>query len=220
MANRISLPSPRDSASSVAKPKTQRGKKTRQQLIDAAIRLIGEQGLAATRVDDIAQAVGCAHGTFYKYFDSKIDLVRQVMKEVLQELHEASLVPITPDSSIEAFIRLGVTRLADATLRHGPTIRTLSGAIGLDPVLLEYYNSLIQRDIDELTCRINALEAAGYPQIAEPRLVAFAINSMADQMTRRWLYQEQISKEEFVDIFVSLIETILLGKRPEQQSTR
>jgi hypothetical protein len=43
---------------------------------------------------------------------------------------------------------------------------------------------------------------------------------MADEMTRRWLYQEQISKAEFVDIFVSLFETILLGKRPERQPTR
>jgi AcrR family transcriptional regulator len=60
-------------ASAVSKPKTP----TRERILDAALDLFIERGIAGTTVSDIERAVGLAAGTgsFYRHFKSKEDLV-------------------------------------------------------------------------------------------------------------------------------------------------
>lgn len=201
------------------KPKTPQGKQTRERLIKAAIKSIGEQGIAATRVDDLVRAVGCAHGTFYKYFASKLDLVRQVMTEVYQEIHEEVLPPISPSSTPEDVIKLGLSRLARTVVRFGPILKTFQGSVGLDAELSSLRDSLLHKDVDEMARRIVQMEEAGYAQVGDPYLVSLALNSMADEMSRRWLlYEKQISEEAFIHILESIFETVLLGKRIERGS--
>ena len=182
-----------------AKPRTARGEDTRQRLIKAAIEVIGERGIAATRVDDVVQAVGCAHGTFYKYFGGKLDLIRQVMTDVYREIHEAALSS-SYSLPIEEMIRVGITRMADTVLRLRPILRTLEGTVGIDPELTELRYSLVHRDVETLAQWIVWIERVRCAQVADPYLLALALASMVDEMSRRWLlYEEQISREAFID---------------------
>ncbi len=48
---------------------------TRQNLLQAALRLFGERGYHATSLQDVIDAAGCSKGAFYHYFDSKEDLL-------------------------------------------------------------------------------------------------------------------------------------------------
>jgi AcrR family transcriptional regulator len=45
--------------------------RTRQQLLDAAARVIARQGAGATAIHEIAAEAGVANGTFYNYFPTK-----------------------------------------------------------------------------------------------------------------------------------------------------
>ena len=199
------------------KPCTPRGERTRQRLMEAAIEIIGAQGIAAARVSDIARRAGCGYGTFYKYFRSKIDLMRQAMTEVLTEMHEQSLPPMTSGSSPEEIIRLGLTRYADAVVRRWPVFKALGRAAGLDSELLILRDVLLHRDVEELARRIILMEEAGYGQVADPYLVSLALNSMGDEIARRWvLYGGQISREDFIEVLVSIFELTLLGRRTER----
>jgi AcrR family transcriptional regulator len=66
-------------------PATSRGQRTRIALIDAGRRVFERDGFLGARVTDIAEEAGVAHGTFYTYFDSKEDLVREVAAAALSE---------------------------------------------------------------------------------------------------------------------------------------
>ena len=201
------------------KSRTTRGEDTRQRLIKAAMEVIGERGIAAARVDDFVQAAGCAHGTFYKYFAGKLDLIRQVMTDVYREIHEAALSP-SPYMETEEQIRLGITRLADTLLRLRPILRTLEGTAWIDPELAVFRQSLVHGDVEELARWTVRIERIRCPQVADPYLLALALASMVDEMSRRWLvYEEQISKEAFIDTLVVVFEAVLLGKHPGREST-
>ncbi len=50
----------------------------RQQIVDAAARLFAQQGVAKTTTRQIAQEVGVAEGLIFRYFPTKLDLVRAV----------------------------------------------------------------------------------------------------------------------------------------------
>lgn len=59
----------------------QRGARTRQQLLDAALELFAERGFHATVVDDIARTAGVSRATLYQYFDSREQIVTELLEE-------------------------------------------------------------------------------------------------------------------------------------------
>lgn len=52
---------------------------SRQQVLDAAVRTLAQRGLAKTSVSDIAEAAGMSKGAVHYHFESKDDLIAQVL---------------------------------------------------------------------------------------------------------------------------------------------
>ena len=57
-------------------PKTQRGERTRQKILDAAEREIGARGFSDASIATITAEAAVAQGTFYLYFRSKEEVLR------------------------------------------------------------------------------------------------------------------------------------------------
>ncbi len=55
------------------------------QILEAALRVFGEQGLAEARMDDIADAAGLSKATIYLYFDSKDALIEKLLLAYLDQ---------------------------------------------------------------------------------------------------------------------------------------
>jgi AcrR family transcriptional regulator len=84
-----------------------------QELLDAALLVFAENGLAKARVEDIAARAGVSKGTVYLYFDSKEELFREAVRERIArtlETLEAAAPPGDPVARIQRFI--------DAYWRH------------------------------------------------------------------------------------------------------
>ena len=54
-----------------------------KQILDAALAVFAERGLAAARLDDIAKRAGVSKGTIYLYFANKEELFRGVVRETV-----------------------------------------------------------------------------------------------------------------------------------------
>ncbi len=66
---------------SVAEPRWRRLPEERPgQILDAALAVFAERGLAAARIDDIARRAGLSKGTIYLYFPNKEALFREVIR--------------------------------------------------------------------------------------------------------------------------------------------
>lgn len=67
-----------------AAPTRQRRKDARpQELLDAALALFVEKGFAATRSEEVAARAGVAKGTLYRYYPSKDELFKAMVRENL-----------------------------------------------------------------------------------------------------------------------------------------
>jgi AcrR family transcriptional regulator len=65
----------------VAEPRWRRLPEERpKQILDAALAVFAERGLAAARLDDIAKRAGVSKGTIYLYFANKEELFRGVVR--------------------------------------------------------------------------------------------------------------------------------------------
>jgi len=60
-------------------PKTRRGRKTREKLLQAAEAEFGERGFPDASIASITQRAGVALGTFYVYFESKEEIFRALV---------------------------------------------------------------------------------------------------------------------------------------------
>lgn len=62
--------------------------KTRQRIVDSALRLFAARGYAATSIDDIMRECKLTRGGFYAHFKSKSELYREAIgqSDLLQEL--------------------------------------------------------------------------------------------------------------------------------------
>jgi len=60
----------------------------RRRLLDAAVKVFARKGYHASRVGDIAEEAGVAHGLLYHYFASKEDVLRAVFRETWRALIE------------------------------------------------------------------------------------------------------------------------------------
>ncbi len=66
-----------------AAPRQRRKDARPQELLDAALELIVEKGFAATRSEEVAARAGVAKGTLYRYYPSKDELFKAMVRENL-----------------------------------------------------------------------------------------------------------------------------------------
>ena len=93
-------------------PKTERGRRTRNKLLEAAEAEFGEKGFHEAGISGITYRAGVALGTFYTYFDSKDEIFRALVRYMSQRTREwvSERVAGSPDRltaerrGIEAFI--------------------------------------------------------------------------------------------------------------------
>ena len=71
---------------------TERGRRTRQKLVDAARRTFERVGFFDASVDDIVAEAQVARGSFYTYFPDKLHIFREVAAQVGQAIREAVAV--------------------------------------------------------------------------------------------------------------------------------
>ncbi|HEY5709165.1 MAG TPA: TetR/AcrR family transcriptional regulator [Solirubrobacterales bacterium] len=86
-----------------------RGKGTRERLLNAAVELLEEGGYAAASVAAITERGGVAAGALYRHFPSKAELFVEVFRTMaeskLGHLREASAVPGTAVDKLDAIVR-------------------------------------------------------------------------------------------------------------------
>jgi AcrR family transcriptional regulator len=89
----------------------------RARLLDSALALVAERGVAATSIDDIIAAARVSRGTFYKYFAAPDTLLRELALEltndILRTVHPLVLQHDDPAARIATGLRL-VVRLAES----------------------------------------------------------------------------------------------------------
>ena len=82
-----SQPARPDIAVSMSRPvagrRDRKKNETRQALREAAHRLFAEKGFSRTTIDDIAEAADVSRRTFFRYYDSKDDLLRTDIADLL-----------------------------------------------------------------------------------------------------------------------------------------
>jgi AcrR family transcriptional regulator len=167
-------------------PATRRGQRTRAALIDAGRRVFERDGFLGARITDIAEEAQVAHGTFYTYFDSKEDLVRDVAASVLAETTPI-VREIEYESTDQALTGIAVaTRNYLATYRKNANLMAVIDQVAtFDPEMQRMFTERSRAFADRTEAHILALAELGpLPEGLDPYSAAIALTSMVSQYAR------------------------------------
>lgn len=81
---------------------------TSEELVQAALRVIARDGVAAATTRKIADEAGVPLGTVHYWFADKNDLLEQVVREVLRRLETAATATGTPEDATLETVREGM----------------------------------------------------------------------------------------------------------------
>jgi len=183
---------PRPGASS-----TPQGEETCERLLDAALKVFLAHGYVGARVEEITRMAGVAYGTFYHHFHKKSDVIRVLADRIYREIFSEA----TRESQLE---RPLIDRVFDDILlalkaftRRRDALRVLDDAVGADPSVAAEVLRLQQRDVDEYATIIS--RTPGYDPIGDPRVVSLLINSLGDEVARRWIRSENCTGDPELD---------------------
>jgi AcrR family transcriptional regulator len=172
----------RDAAKTVPIPRTGRGWKTRQALLDAAEEIFGGHGFHGTSIVDITRAAGVAMGTFYVYFPSKdaifVELVKDMGHEMRRRLHDASSVAPNRSLAEEA----GFRAFFDFVAQHPNLYRIVRECEFVAP---DEYRAWYERLAERYMAGLGRAMDSGQFRKLDRELVAYCLMGMGDFLGMR-----------------------------------
>jgi AcrR family transcriptional regulator len=174
-------------------PIRKRGQNTRARLVKAAVRVFERDGFLNARVADIAAAAGVAHGSFYTYFNSKEDVFREIVDEVVNDVY-AALDAQDDGTSAPERIRALNRRYVELYEDHAAML----GLIEQVGTLAEFHSlrrDLRSRFVERIEQTIRTLKDGGETTVEplDPHVMANALAGMLDNFAYTWF----VLKEPF-----------------------
>ncbi|MCP2298146.1 transcriptional regulator, TetR family [Nocardia amikacinitolerans] len=96
---KVTKPSTRATRSAAGSALQRRKAELRQEIIDTAFVCFAEKGYHATGIADIANELGIGHGTFYRYFANKRDIIDHVIDDLSARIVDALGTQNAPDAA-------------------------------------------------------------------------------------------------------------------------
>jgi len=125
-----------------------RKEKKKESIRRAAMELFGTYGFGKVSIKDIARKAGVSHVTIYNHFNSKEELVNEVVRTEIERLMVKSREVMDSDSSfLEKMELIRFSKVGLASRYNGEMMKT---AISNSPEIYEYIEELWQEEINKL----------------------------------------------------------------------
>jgi TetR/AcrR family transcriptional regulator, fatty acid metabolism regulator protein len=191
----------------------------RRLILDAAVRVFARKGYHASRVGDIAEEAGVAHGLLYHYFRSKEELLETISRETWRDVLDA--VRAVEETDESARDRLGgVAKILLRSWRRDPDlVRVLVREVTR--------GSYLQRRIDEIDQAFAGLEriiARGqedgeFRADLDPRMISYVFYGALEEILTGWvLGQLDDGEDEIAVAEQTVIEVVCGGLAPDREA--
>ncbi len=183
----------------------------RAQLLDAATRIVTDEGLDALSAEAVAQAAAVSKALVFHYFPSNSDLLVAVVRAAAREL-SASL-DVDPTGTPDQRLRAGLEAYIFFIQEHPATYLALARGAGTDPALLAVFEETRARVVALIGSALGASELAPGLRIAVRGWIA-----LVEEAVLHWLDEgEPVSRADLVT-FLHDAALHLFAGRPRQQT--
>jgi TetR/AcrR family fatty acid metabolism transcriptional regulator len=183
----------------------------RRLILDAAVHVFAHKGYHTSRVGDIAEQAGVAHGLLYHYFASKEELLETVFRETWSDLLEAISRVEAKDEPAREQLRQVAAILLRSWRRDPDLVRVLVREIGRSQTL--------PTKVDEIGQVFAAIErivergrAAGELRAdLDPRLASWIFYGAIEEILTGWVLGQLPDGDEDVAAAERTLVDVVVG---------
>ncbi|MCW2945728.1 MAG: transcriptional regulator, TetR family [Actinoallomurus sp.] len=187
---------------------------TVRQLIDAGAKLFAERGYHGTGVDNVVAEAGFARGTFYKYFDEKLDLLLQLTRECAKDMRDLvdRFAVIDPSGDGEAQLRDWLADYLHFHARYLGIMRAWLEGTSEDPRLLSVVRR-VTRDMH--VAALAVLARVDRPHPLDPDVAAVIQGALLERIPEAALEQDaDRPADDVVELIARVMERGLYNPGP------
>jgi AcrR family transcriptional regulator len=183
----------------------------RRLILDAAVRVFARKGYHASRVGDIAEEAGVAHGLLYHYFRSKDELLETIFRETWRDVLDAvRAIEETDESARERLA--GVAKILLRAWRRDPDlVRVLVREVTR--------SSHVQRRVEEIDQAFAGLEriiARGqedgeFRPDVDPRMVSYVFYGALEEILTGWVLGQLEDGDEAISRAEETVVDVICG---------
>lgn len=193
-------------------PRTDRGRRTRRAILDAAAAEFGEKGFHDTAISGITARAGVALGSFYTYFDSKDALFRDLVADLSDQVRDRVAPALQGAADGLAAERAGLTAFLGFVREHQEIYRIIDEAEFVDPASFRRHYA---GTADRIASRLSAAAAKGEIRADAGEVHAWAVMGMNVFLGLRYgVWSQDGEIAEIADTASELLRHGLAG-RPE-----
>lgn len=188
------------------RPKGDRGRRTRQHLLDAAEAAFGQRGYFATSVADITRRARVAQGTFYVYFPNKQAIFAELVRHLSRQLRHTIQEAVRGLDDRLAAERTGFDAFVKFVASHRNLYRIVLQAESVNPAVYRwYYRHFAEGYVRGLRAAMDRGQICRY----DPETLAYCLMGMANFIGMRYVLWDRGRPPEHV--LSSLFDFIARG---------
>jgi TetR/AcrR family fatty acid metabolism transcriptional regulator len=193
----------------------------RRLILDAAVRVFAHKGYHNSRVGDIAEEAGVAHGLLYHYFRSKEELLETIFRETWRDVLDAVRAVEETDQSARDRLA-GVAKILLRAWRRDPDlVRVLVREVTR--------SSHLQERIDEIDAAFAGLERiitrgqqeGEFRSDLDPRMASYVFYGALEEILTGWvLGQLEDGDEAIARAEQTVVEVICGGLAADREAAK
>lgn len=164
-------------------PRTARGIKTRAKILAAAEDVFATLGYQEASIVRITEAAGVGQGTFYLYFESKLEVFEQLVVDLNRRVRHAMAERAQQGTTRLERERLGFQGFFEFTASHPALYRIIREAEFVSPKSLRYHYSRI---VEGYTDGLREAHSTGEIS-ADPEVAAWILMGIGEMVGMRWV---------------------------------
>lgn len=200
-------------------PRTARGQRTHETLLDAGERLLATAGFDALTSTAVAAEAGVSTGTFYAYFDDKHALLATLFAARLDDLAARVEGVLTSDRLLDdglaRTLDTAVATVVEGYRAHAPTLRAALARVPVRDELRAIYWERHARAVAAVERFVRRAQRAGMAREADPAVLAHAVIVITQGLNHPVLLAGEAGLAEAVQAEVAAALTaVLLAQTP------
>lgn len=174
----------------------------KQLIINAASQSFSQFGYKATTMDQVSKIAHVGKGTIYLYFSNKEDLLREIMKDVAQEMHAVANQTIQEDQSFINNFNAALNGILEFREQHELIIKLSQELKDFGtPAVAEALRSLEEEICNYIEEKIAQAVKRNEIKDCDPKITSFLMFKMYINLVNDWKERHQpLSKDKVASL--------------------
>ena len=176
---------------SVAAPKQERSKQTKEKIVQAAIKLFQERGYEKTTSNEIAAEAGVSVGSFYVYFTDKRSLLLTIFDRLADDLYKVVFDGLNAehlfDSELRPKIKQAIAKAIEDKQRRSGLHKVIYELVLKDQEFLARHKAIMERSNSKLRELISLAHAAELTWDIDVEAAAFLVQRVVFDLSQDYV---------------------------------